>query len=136
MSSPYHYPEGPYSNLPFNPHKKYFAVGYWAFMATGFFAPFGIAGTSARRASNCLLRRGANEVGHSLPDIQGAVRAWFKEGLSVFSPGGDGDTVLGDHSGSTCKFENLANTLVNRVHSLIPMQLDNLYRLADSLCSM
>ncbi|KZZ97342.1 cytochrome-c oxidase chain VIIc-like protein [Moelleriella libera RCEF 2490] len=43
MSSPYHYPEGPYSNLPFNPHKKYFAVGYWAFMATGFFAPFGIA---------------------------------------------------------------------------------------------
>ncbi|KAL7956962.1 hypothetical protein V8C34DRAFT_287194 [Trichoderma compactum] len=44
MSSPYHYPEGPYSNLPFNPRSKWFGAGYWAFMATGFFAPFGIAG--------------------------------------------------------------------------------------------
>lgn len=44
MSSPYHYPEGAYSNLPFNPHSKWFGVGYWGFMATGFFAPFGIAG--------------------------------------------------------------------------------------------
>ncbi|OPB45688.1 hypothetical protein A0O28_0092540 [Trichoderma guizhouense] len=43
MSSPYHYPEGPYSNLPFNPRSKWFGAGYWAFMATGFFAPFGIA---------------------------------------------------------------------------------------------
>ncbi|CEJ81788.1 Putative Cytochrome-c oxidase chain VIIc-like protein [[Torrubiella] hemipterigena] len=43
MSSPYHYPEGPYSNLPFDPRKKGFALGYWAFMATGFLAPFGIA---------------------------------------------------------------------------------------------
>jgi cytochrome c oxidase subunit 7c len=43
MSSPYHYPEGAYSNLPFNPHSKWFGVGYWTFMATGFFAPFGIA---------------------------------------------------------------------------------------------
>lgn len=44
MSSPYHYPEGPYSNIPFNPRSKWFGVGYWTFMATGFFAPFGIAG--------------------------------------------------------------------------------------------
>ncbi|KAF4344862.1 elongator complex 1 [Fusarium beomiforme] len=43
MSSPYHYPEGAYSNIPFNPRSKWFGVGYWAFMATGFFAPFGIA---------------------------------------------------------------------------------------------
>ncbi|KAG6010957.1 hypothetical protein E4U21_002627 [Claviceps maximensis] len=43
MSSPYHYPEGPYSNLPFNPRSKWFGPGFWAFMATGFFAPFGIA---------------------------------------------------------------------------------------------
>ena len=55
LSSPYHYPEGPYTNIPFNPRSKYFGVGYWAFMATGFFAPFGIAGASvpwgaARRA--------------------------------------------------------------------------------------
>lgn len=44
LSSPYHYPEGAYSNLPFNPHSKWFGPGFWAFMATGFFAPFGIAG--------------------------------------------------------------------------------------------
>jgi cytochrome c oxidase subunit 7c len=46
MSSPYHYPEGPYTNLPFNPRSKYFGAGYWSFMAVGFFAPFGIAGES------------------------------------------------------------------------------------------
>jgi cytochrome c oxidase subunit 7c len=45
LSSPYHYPEGAYSNLPFNPRKKSFPVLFWGFMATGFFAPFGIAGT-------------------------------------------------------------------------------------------
>ncbi|KAI0846577.1 hypothetical protein F5Y00DRAFT_243499 [Daldinia vernicosa] len=43
LSSPYHYPEGPYSNLPFNPKTKYFAVRYWAYAFTGFFLPFGIA---------------------------------------------------------------------------------------------
>ncbi|KAK5997721.1 Cytochrome c oxidase polypeptide VIIc [Cladobotryum mycophilum] len=43
MSSPYHYPEGAYSNIPFNPRSKWFGAGYWGFMATGFFAPFGIA---------------------------------------------------------------------------------------------
>ena len=43
LSSPYHYPEGAYTNLPFNPHSKWFGAGYWAFMATGFLAPFGIA---------------------------------------------------------------------------------------------
>ena len=48
LSSPYHYPEGPYSNLPFNPRKKGFAFGYWTFIATGFFAPFGIAGESRK----------------------------------------------------------------------------------------
>lgn len=44
LSSPYHYPEGPYTNIPFNPKTKFFFVRYWLFMATGFFAPFGIAG--------------------------------------------------------------------------------------------
>ncbi|KAL1639785.1 hypothetical protein SLS58_007527 [Diplodia intermedia] len=60
LSSPYHYPEGPRSNLPFNPLTKFFAVRYWSFMgelrhwmdceqqanggaAVGFFAPVGIA---------------------------------------------------------------------------------------------
>ncbi|KAK0626332.1 hypothetical protein B0T14DRAFT_509718 [Immersiella caudata] len=46
MSSPYHYPEGPYSNLPFNTKTKFFAFRYWAFMTTGFALPFGIAGAS------------------------------------------------------------------------------------------
>jgi cytochrome c oxidase subunit 7c len=45
LSSPYHYPEGAYSNLPFNPRKKSFPFLFWGFMGTGFFAPFGIAGT-------------------------------------------------------------------------------------------
>jgi len=31
LSSPYHYPEGPRSNLPFDPLKKGFAFKYWAF---------------------------------------------------------------------------------------------------------
>ena len=32
LSSPYHYPEGPRSNLPFNPLTKWFAIRYWGFM--------------------------------------------------------------------------------------------------------
>ncbi|EON68865.1 cytochrome c oxidase subunit VIIc [Coniosporium apollinis CBS 100218] len=43
MSSPYHYPEGPRSNLPFNPLTRFFWLRYWGFMAAGFGAPFGIA---------------------------------------------------------------------------------------------
>ncbi|KAH8772134.1 cytochrome c oxidase subunit VIIc [Hyaloscypha finlandica] len=43
MSSPYHYPEGPRSNIPFNPLTKWFALRYWTFMAVGFGAPFGVA---------------------------------------------------------------------------------------------
>jgi len=60
LSSPYHYPEGPRSNLPFDPLKKGFAFKYWGFMgassrhsmackpltqtATGFSLPFLVAG--------------------------------------------------------------------------------------------
>ncbi|PYI06642.1 putative cytochrome c subunit [Aspergillus sclerotiicarbonarius CBS 121057] len=44
LGSPYHYAEGPRSNLPFNPLTKYFFWRYWAFMVTGFGAPFAIAG--------------------------------------------------------------------------------------------
>ncbi|CZT06319.1 related to cytochrome-c oxidase chain VIIc [Rhynchosporium agropyri] len=43
LSSPYHYPEGPRSNIPFNPLTKWFALRYWTFMAVGFGTPFGIA---------------------------------------------------------------------------------------------
>jgi hypothetical protein len=34
LSSPYHYPEGPRSNLPFDPLKRGFAFKYWGFMGT------------------------------------------------------------------------------------------------------
>ncbi|KUI63273.1 hypothetical protein VP1G_10419 [Cytospora mali] len=43
MSSPYHYAEGPYTNLPFNPKKKGFPILFWGYVITGFGAPFGIA---------------------------------------------------------------------------------------------
>ncbi|KAH8907296.1 cytochrome-c oxidase chain VIIc [Coniochaeta sp. PMI_546] len=43
LSSPYHYPEGPRANLPFNTKTRFFALRYWGFLATGFLAPFGIA---------------------------------------------------------------------------------------------
>ncbi|OCL12942.1 hypothetical protein AOQ84DRAFT_311334 [Glonium stellatum] len=43
LSSPYHYPEGPRSNIPFNPLTKWFALRYWSLMALGFGAPFGVA---------------------------------------------------------------------------------------------
>ncbi|KAK4189862.1 hypothetical protein QBC35DRAFT_491968 [Podospora australis] len=43
LSSPYHYPEGPLSNLPFNPRKKGFAIKYWTYCVVGFGLPFGIA---------------------------------------------------------------------------------------------
>ncbi|KAI1517227.1 Cytochrome c oxidase protein [Pyrenophora tritici-repentis] len=32
LGSPYHYPEGPRSNLPFDPLKRGFAFKYWGFM--------------------------------------------------------------------------------------------------------
>lgn len=46
FSSPYHYPEGPYSNLPFNTKTRFFGLRYWGFLAVGFALPFGIAGES------------------------------------------------------------------------------------------
>jgi cytochrome c oxidase subunit 7c len=32
LASPYHYPEGPRSNLPFDPLKKGFAFKFWGFL--------------------------------------------------------------------------------------------------------
>ncbi|KAF2710610.1 hypothetical protein K504DRAFT_431352 [Pleomassaria siparia CBS 279.74] len=43
LSSPYHYPEGPRSNLPFDPLKKSFVFKFWGYAATGFGLPFGLA---------------------------------------------------------------------------------------------
>lgn len=68
MSSPYHYPEGPRSNLPFDPLKKGFAFKYWGFMGelsrpamigpqltaagTGFALPFLLAGKAPAMTPN------------------------------------------------------------------------------------
>ncbi|PSN68688.1 hypothetical protein BS50DRAFT_549039 [Corynespora cassiicola Philippines] len=43
LSSPYHYPEGPRSNLPFDPLKKGFAFKFWGYVLTGFSLPFLLA---------------------------------------------------------------------------------------------
>ncbi|KAI7123495.1 hypothetical protein KC352_g32527, partial [Hortaea werneckii] len=43
FNSPYHYPEGPRSSIPFNPLTRWFALRYWGFMGLGFGLPFGIA---------------------------------------------------------------------------------------------
>ncbi|PSR97320.1 cytochrome-c oxidase chain VIIc-like protein [Coniella lustricola] len=43
MSSPYHYPEGPYTNIPFDPKKKGFPILFWGYAIVGFGAPFAIA---------------------------------------------------------------------------------------------
>jgi cytochrome c oxidase subunit 7c len=34
FSSPFHYPEGPRNNLPFNTQTRFFALRYWGFMGT------------------------------------------------------------------------------------------------------
>ncbi|ORY56994.1 uncharacterized protein BCR38DRAFT_450528 [Pseudomassariella vexata] len=49
LSSPYHYPEGPYSNLPFNTKTRFFKLRFWLYAVTGFGAPFGIACASFPR---------------------------------------------------------------------------------------
>ncbi|KAK3949061.1 hypothetical protein QBC32DRAFT_349989 [Pseudoneurospora amorphoporcata] len=43
LSSPYHYPEGPRSNLPFNPKTRFFWFRYLMYCVVGFGTPFGIA---------------------------------------------------------------------------------------------
>lgn len=43
LSSPYHYPEGPLTGIPFNPRTKYFFIRYWGTMAFFFGIPFGLA---------------------------------------------------------------------------------------------
>jgi cytochrome c oxidase subunit 7c len=84
FSSPYHYPEGPRSNLPFDPLKRGFAFKYWGFMgelpslsssptgqeltvtATGFSLPFLLAGetsTPALHTPNYFLTAVAIQCG-------------------------------------------------------------------------
>ena len=75
LASPFHYPEGPRSNLPFDPLKRGFAFKYWGFMgmpvdavaiavvswltaaATGFAIPFLLAGSCSLLPLLLLLPR-------------------------------------------------------------------------------
>ncbi|KAI1905795.1 hypothetical protein LOZ53_005524 [Ophidiomyces ophidiicola] len=50
LASPFHYPEGPRSSIPFNPLTKHFFWRYWTFMGLGFFLPFGIAVWQIKKA--------------------------------------------------------------------------------------
>ncbi|KAM6538321.1 hypothetical protein FALCPG4_000193 [Fusarium falciforme] len=78
LSSPYHYPEGAYSNIPFNPRSKWFGVGFWTFMATGFFAPFGISG--AWFLSRALPAGGIDANSPcSLADLQAYLSPWLAD---------------------------------------------------------
>ena len=52
LSSPYHYPEGAYSNIHVNPRKKTCPILYWTVMGAGDFAPFGISGAWFLSRSN------------------------------------------------------------------------------------
>ncbi|KAF7506163.1 hypothetical protein GJ744_012143 [Endocarpon pusillum] len=65
-SSPFHYPEGPRSNIPFNPQTRFFAVRYWGFMATGFGIPFALAG----KTNMATDERTALTEAYSLANIQ------------------------------------------------------------------
>ncbi|EWC45732.1 hypothetical protein DRE_05069 [Drechslerella stenobrocha 248] len=51
MSSPYHYPTGPRSNIPFNPLSRFFALRFIAFCSIGFGLPFGIAVWQTKKKS-------------------------------------------------------------------------------------
>lgn len=55
MSSPYHYPEGPLSNIPFNPRTKFFAVRYWGFMGKLARKPLNYRG-EANNLNSCWVR--------------------------------------------------------------------------------
>ncbi|KAH7094465.1 hypothetical protein FB567DRAFT_585837 [Paraphoma chrysanthemicola] len=69
LSSPYHYPEGPRSNLPFDPLKRGFAFKYWGFMGLGFSLPF-IVADKEEQAINALTQ-----------SIGGVAEQWAISGL-------------------------------------------------------
>ena len=98
LSSPYHYPEGPYTNLPFNPKTRFFGLRFFLYCFTGFSLPIWISSTSLSLYlwfAPCCVSRGvcappppraesracsfANSAFSSLPNLQA-------QGLSRRSP--------------------------------------------------
>ncbi len=66
LSSPYHYPTGPRSNLPFNPLTRFFGLRYWGTMgrlASSTIPPELFLSFKQRFSSLC---RSASQVGLSL----------------------------------------------------------------------
>ncbi|RDW57133.1 cytochrome c oxidase VIIc family protein [Aspergillus mulundensis] len=73
LGSPYHYAEGPRSNIPFNPLTKFFFFRYWAFMITGFGAPFAIAGMPPDNPRQYLTALANSFSSSSLANLQGSL---------------------------------------------------------------
>jgi cytochrome c oxidase subunit 7c len=67
LSSPYHYPEGPLTNIPFNPKTKFFAVRYWSFMGKILFGRL-TGSASAKVSCSCRFRTSLRR--RSLANIQ------------------------------------------------------------------
>lgn len=119
MSSPYHYPEGPYTNIPFNPCSKWFGVGFWGFVFAGFSAPFGIAG-----AWFCLpADRSVTDWKCSVPDLQGAVSLFCEAGISGLAIEGI-EKVLGeDCRGTPLDAGTIDRITVNKVSFVDPINI-------------
>lgn len=69
MISPYHYAEGPYTNIPFNPKAKTFPILFWGYAATGFGLPFMIASAWCRPFAMVHSRR-LTDLFYSMANIQ------------------------------------------------------------------
>lgn len=103
MSSPYHYPEGPYTNIPFNTKAKTFPLLFWGYCTLGFGTPFMIA--SASPDSLATIRTGwLTILVCSLADIQAQgldphVAAFYNtgklpcQGLLEYAVNGKGETL-------------------------------------------
>lgn len=55
LKSPYHYPEGPLTTLPFNARSKWFPLCFWTFATVGFSTPFVISSESKKARANTAL---------------------------------------------------------------------------------
>lgn len=106
QSSPYHYPEGPYTNLPFNTKTRFFAVRYWSFMIVGFGAPFGIAGAFFSSLLCSIVGRRVVLTqfgwGCSLADVSSSLVSGLVEGLrddGGLRVGGNGGGGMGEGKG-------------------------------------
>ncbi|KAI9680544.1 MAG: hypothetical protein M1817_003984 [Caeruleum heppii] len=76
LSSPYHYPTGPRSSIPFDPLKRGFAFKYWTFCAVGFGLPFGVAvWQTYKNGGDIICVREEPQHGQDKIEIVGSVDA-------------------------------------------------------------